>query len=64
MNLKDALAAGFPRSLFRQLDVESEGIVTPTQFKQFQKNQKREALQDALFGDGDCDEWTGQTKIT
>ena len=48
MNLDLALEAGFPRGLFRELDVDGTAIVTPAQFKAFQREQMRDALKQAM----------------
>jgi len=43
MDLKEACDAGFPRGLFRLLDKNKDGFVTPTEFKTYQRLQKQAA---------------------
>lgn len=53
MRLAVAIEAGFPRALFKLLDEDAAGIVTPAQFKEYQRRQMRDALKDALFSTDD-----------
>eukprot|EP00038_Savillea_parva_P006576 m.164608 g.164608 ORF g.164608 m.164608 type:complete len:723 (+) comp12447_c0_seq1:54-2222(+) len=41
MDLSEAAKSGFPRALFRLLDKDNDGRITPAEFKNYQREQRR-----------------------
>jgi len=41
MTIEEAAQVGFPRKLFRMLDKDRDGMITPAEFKRFQREQRR-----------------------